>query len=329
MVQVDSIKFPPCLGYTQRDTPLTFLKSIQNEIPDYKVWIKRDDLTGSELSGNKVRKLDFLVHDALKQKKTHLITCGGVQSNHCRAAAFMAVKNGLKPILYLRGTMPEIATGNLLMNQLVGAEIHYITPEMYQNVDEIMEEKAHSVREGYVIPEGGSNAIGAWGYIVCFREILNQLPLYKLKPDAIWVATGSGGTHAGLLLGKYIFNSSIEIISVNVCNDAQFFKAKIKSIIDDFQRINSLNLRITEEDIHIVDGFVGEGYALITDAEIQLIQKIARNEGIILDPVYTSKAFLGLLAQMREHKINYKKNLFIHTGGIFSIFAHAAMLQNA
>jgi len=328
MAHLNAIKFPLCLGYTRHDTPLMLLKSFREEFPEHSIWIKRDDLTGSELSGNKVRKLDFLVHDALHQKKTHLITCGGIQSNHCRATAFMAVKNGLKPILYLRGTPSEIPTGNLLLDQLVDSKIHYITPEAYSNVNDIMMDTARSVGNGYVIPEGGSNAIGAWGYIACFREILEQLPLYGLKPDAIWVATGSGGTHAGLLIGKYLFNSSIDIVSVNVCDDAPFFKRKIKSIIDEFQQRNSLNLPILEKDIHIVDGFVGEGYALISEAEIDLIRKMARNEGLVMDPVYTAKAFLGMLAQIREHKINYTKNLFIHTGGIFSIFAHAAALRS-
>ena len=329
MPAYNNLKFPPCLGFTRRETPLQLLNSFKIEFPGRNLWLKRDDLTGSELSGNKVRKLDFLVHEAVKQNATHLISCGGVQSNHCRATAFMAAKNDLKSVLFLRGEAPEIATGNLLLDQLAGADIYFITPDEYQEVNKIMAEKARSLPHAYIIPEGGSNATGAWGYVACFREIINQLPLYALKPDSIWVATGSGGTHAGLLIGKFMFDSQIDIVSVNVCDDAPFFKRKIKKIIDEFQHMNSCQLPITEEDIHIVDGFVGEGYAKISHLEIDLIKKMAQKEGIIMDPVYTAKAFIGLCDHLKSSSVDYKNILFIHTGGVFSIFDHAAALQNS
>jgi D-cysteine desulfhydrase len=328
MPAYNNLKFPPCLGFTRRETPLQLLNSFKNEFPGYDLWLKRDDLTGSELSGNKVRKLDFLVREAVEMEATHLITCGGVQSNHCRATAYMAAKNDLKSVLFLRGEAPEIVTGNLLLDQLAGAEINFITPAEYKDVNNIMAERAELLPRAYIIPEGGSNATGAWGYVACFREIINQLPLYALQPDTIWVATGSGGTHAGLLIGKHLFDSHIDIVSVNVCDDAPFFKRKIQKIIDEFQQVNSCQLPITEDDIHIVDGFVGEGYAKISQVEIKLIKKMAQNEGVIMDPVYTAKAFIGLCDHLKSSSFDYKNILFIHTGGVFSVFAHAAALQN-
>ncbi len=320
------LKPPKSMNLTLPNTPLVKIKPKKGT----QLWLKRDDITGIELSGNKIRKLDFLIQEAIERKSKGIITCGGLQSNHCRAAAYAAIKAGLEVILFLRGKPEEQPTGNHFLNQLVGATIHYVTPEEYLKIDSIMAEKSEDLMSEnenfYVIPEGGSNEIGAWGYISCFNEIVEQITNLKIAVDAIVVSTGSGGTHAGLLLGKLIANSDIDIISINVCDDSQFFKEKIKEIVEKFSDRYGERFDISYQDIHIFDGFTGEGYGIIGKREVDIIRKFARQEGIVLDPVYTAKAYLGLDTLIDQGIIDYKNVLFIHTGGIFGVFPFAKML---
>lgn len=186
------LAIPKSLNLTQPKTPIIELNG-QNKT---RIWLKRDDLTGIELSGNKIRKLDFLLQEAIEKKAQGIITCGGLQSNHCRAAAFAGAKLGLETILYLRGTPEKQPTGNHFLNLLVGATIHYVTHEEYLEIDSIMEQKSQKLAEQgkqfYIIPEGGSNEIGAWGYIKCFYEITEQIEANNISIDAIAVSTGSG-----------------------------------------------------------------------------------------------------------------------------------------
>jgi D-cysteine desulfhydrase len=314
------LTFPKSLNLTLPNTPIVEISGKNNT----RIWLKRDDLTGMELSGNKIRKLDFLIQDAIEHKASGIITCGGLQSNHCRAAAYAATKVGLESILFLRGQPEEKPTGNLFLNLLVGATIYYVTPEDYQIIDSIMEKKSQELKKGgkqfYVIPEGGSNEVGAWGYVKCFNEILEQLTNQNLSVDAIAVSTGSGGTHAGLYLGKLLNKSAIDVISINVCDDAEFFKTKIKDIIDKFGQRYSQKFDFDKKDIRIYDGFTGDGYGLINDREVNVIKEFIKREGIVLDPVYTAKAFLGLEKIIEEGIVDYKNVLFIHTGGIFGLF---------
>ena len=293
-------------------------------MPGHKVWIKRDDYTGIELSGNKVRKLDFLIAEAIDAGANHLITCGGIQSNHCRTAAFMAIKMDLHCTLFLRGTPDSDLTGNLLLDHLAGVNIKYVTSEEYRNIDQIMEKYSQELEKqnqiAYIIPEGGSNATGAWGYVSCFFEIIDQIKKYHLHFDAIVVATGSGGTHAGLLIGKKMISSDIEILSINVCDDADFFVKKISGIVRDFENKYSIELNVTDNDVRVIDGFVGDGYGKLNLGVSRLISQFAGSEGIVLDPVYSAKAFYGLKSLLEQGNIDYKNILFIHTGGIFGLF---------
>jgi len=312
------MKYIEHFNLTHLNTPLQRLnfKPASNQI-----FVKRDDLTGIELSGNKVRKLDFLLKEAIDQGATRIITCGGLQSNHCRATAFAATKLGLKTTLVLKSSSPQImVTGNLLLNKIVNADIKIISNEEYQNVDEIMAELSANYTENcYIIPEGGSNARGAWGYVKAFEEIVNQMP----DVDVVVVPTGSGGTHAGLLIGKWLMNHSCQIVSVNVCDDAPFFKQKIAGIVKDFKSQFAPDLQIVENEIEIVDGFVGAGYGQVTEKEITAIKSVAQNFGFLLDPVYTVKAWLGFEKLLADGFWQEKKIIFIHTGGVFSLFAYS------
>jgi D-cysteine desulfhydrase len=317
------IEYPTSLNLARLNTPLESLNAYFKDIYGYNIWLKRDDLTGIELSGNKIRKLDFLLKDALNKNATHVITCGGLYSNHCRATAFAACKIGLKAVLILRGESPDSLQGNYFLNQICGAKIEFITPQEYQNVDEFMRSYAsHHVGNFYIIPEGGSNEIGAWGYVRCFEEILKQSSENNLDIEMIVVATGSGGTHAGLLLGKLLTNSSIEVLSVNVCDSAKYFRNKIHTILQNFCIQNKYGLHWDIDDIKILDGYVGDGYGLIGKREVALIKKFAAKTGIILDPVYGAKAFAGFEESIQQKKMQSKNIVFIHTGGIFGVFPY-------
>lgn len=317
---------PISLNLTHTETPIEPLSRFSAQFSDYNIWLKRDDLTGLELSGNKVRKLDFLIADALKNNARRIVTCGGIQSNHCRTAAFMAVKTGLNCTLFLRGEPQDVPDGNYLLDQLAGVDIIFVTPETYQNIDAVMQECADTFKKQgeltTVIPEGGSNALGAWGYISCYSEILDQARQFNLHFDAVVVATGSGGTHAGLLFGKMITENPMEVISVNVCDDPAFFKEKIMRIAREFEQTYQISLKLSMNDINIIDGFVGSGYGQINDPVREIIREMAGSEGIILDPVYSAKAFLGLKTQLKEKNLKYKNILFIHTGGIFGLYPY-------
>lgn len=316
-----TISYPSHLTLTRANTPIIPLNRYTSYLKDYQIWLKRDDLTGVELSGNKVRKLDFLAQEALDQNSTHLITCGGLHSNHCRTTAYIGIQNGLKVVLVLRGEKPHIAYGNYFLDRLCGAHIEFITPETYVRVESYMKEYAENNKGSYyIIPEGGSNPVGAWGYVKCYHEILEQNQKKGLDLDTIVVATGSGGTHAGLLLGKLLTGGKINIISINVCDSAVFFKRKINKIMEEFCRKYSYSLSWSQQDIRIVDGFVGEGYGLISEKEVNLIKSIASTEGVVIDPVYGAKAFLGMEDQLKKGILPGNNILFIHTGGIFGTF---------
>jgi D-cysteine desulfhydrase len=314
--------YPKKKNFGVYPTPISPIKMFFKDANNYNVWIKRDDLTGLELSGNKVRKLEYIFADAESKKSNHIITCGGIQSNHCRTAAFISARLQFICTLFLKGQVPDLKTGNYLLNSILSAKIINVTNEEYKSIDKIMDEYTIELGENnYVIPEGGSNEIGVWGYIECFYEILKQVHDQKINIDTIIVPTGSGGTHAGLLLGKLLSGSNIEIISINVCDSSDFFINKINDIMNRFSASYNLPLNFSKNDINIFDGFVGEGYGLIAEKETDIIKRFAQAEAIIIDPVYTAKAMLGLEELIKKGSISGKNILFVHTGGIFGLFA--------
>ena len=321
------MKYPNHLNSSRLPTPIVSPHRFFNRYSSYRFWIKRDDLSGLELSGNKVRKLEFLFQEAIEQGAQRIITCGGLQSNHCRAVAFLAAQIGLKTTLVLRGKESDTPTGNYFLNRLVGADVHFVNEEEYKNVDVVMERLSETANEKcYIIPEGGSNETGVWGYIKCYEEIIQQSESMKQHFDTVVVATGSGGTHAGLLLGKILSGGTTEVVSVNVCDDASYFQNKIGRIMDRFASKYKKQLSWSVNDIKIIDGFTGEGYGKIGQREKNLIREFARQEGLLIDPVYGAKAMLGLLDYAEKKKLPGHDILFIHTGGVFGLFPFADML---
>lgn len=292
------------------------------------IYIKRDDQTGSEVSGNKIRKLEFSINEAINNDCDTLITCGGIQSNHARATAAAGIKLGLKSVLVLRSDETPEMEGNYLIDKIMGADIRIISSEDYRErrqeiMENILKELEEKGRKGYIIPEGASNGIGTFGYINCFKEILDQEKELGITFDTIVTAVGSGGTFAGLYLGNKLTESNKKIVGINVCDSAEYFKDKVCSILEEVKTyIPDRKFEITKNDMHIIDGYVGDGYALSRPEELEFICDFAEAEGIILDPVYTGKTMRGLYTELKKGTFKDSKNiLFIHTGGIFGLFS--------
>ena len=319
------ITFPPSLRFAMLPTPIERLGRIPKLSDEFKLLIKRDDLTGFALSGNKVRKLEFLVWEALKKKCDTLITCGGAQSNHARATAIIAAQLGLKPYLVLfRDEKPKL-DGNLFLDKLTNAEIKYISSEEYDYVDEIMEEERVKLKkrgnEGYVIPEGGSNALGIWGYIKAAFEMKSQADKMNLKIGQIVTAVSSGGTYAGLYLGAKLSNWRVQIIGFNIRETAQIACDRIWNLVVKNLERYKFDIKVDGDEILVIDGYVGKGYGLNRKVELDFIKSVAKNTGIILDQVYSGKALFGLVDQMKKGNFSKKdKILFLHTGGGFGLF---------
>ena len=320
-----ALKLPETASLGCTPTPVELLSRLSKRLEGPDIYIKRDDLTGVGLTGNKVRKLAFLIHDAVQKNADVLITCGGVQSNHARATAVAAARFGLRSHLFLRKNGESTIDGNFFLDKMVGAEITFVDQQEYDRIDEVMHDLAAELAEkgqnAYVIPEGGSNALGALGYIRAAEEIAAWSRREKLRFDAIVCAVGSGGTYAGLLAGKYLYDLPARILGINVCHEAVYFRRKISSLLDGIRTTYLPDLKTDDREIRIIDGFVGKGYGLSRQEEIDIIKLTAEQEGILLDPVYTGKAMLGLQELIRRGEIaKDEKVLFLHSGGIFGLF---------
>lgn len=291
------------------------------------IWIKRDDLTGSALSGNKVRKLEFTIAEALKQNADTLITCGGIQSNHCRATAIAGAQLGLKVHLILRGEPTDDPDGNLFLDYASGAEVSfYSVKEFKTRLDEIYEEIAEQYRQKgnrpYKIPMGASDEVGAWGYVAACEELKEDFVRHGIEPEHIVCATGSGGTQAGLTAGSQLFDLGATVWGINVCDNEDYFLHKIRSDLGKWRERYQVAEEIDPAAIHVIDGYVGPGYARAAPEIFETIARLARYEGIILDPVYTGKAFHGLLSEIAAGRFDGVHDIvFIHTGGIYGLLA--------
>ena len=292
------------------------------------VYIKRDDQTGTEFSGNKIRKLEYSINEAINNECDTLITCGGIQSNHARATAAAGIKLGLKSVLVLRSDEKPELEGNYLIDKIMGADVRIISSEDYRErrqeiMENILKELEAKGRKGYIIPEGASNGVGTFGYLACFKEILEQEKEHGIVFDTIVTAVGSGGTFAGLYLGNKLTNSGKKIVGINVCDTAEYFKERVSEILKEVKTyIPDTEFEISKDDMCIIDGYVGDGYAVSRTEELDFICDFAEAEGIVLDPVYTGKAMRGLYTEIKKGTFKDSKNiLFIHTGGLFGLFS--------
>jgi D-cysteine desulfhydrase len=324
------LSYPPRLDLAYQPTPLERLPRLSERL-GVEVWCKRDDMTGALTTGNKVRKLEFIAAEAKAQGADFLITCGGIQSNHARATAAIAARLGMGAHLILRG-QPAAPEGNLLLDRALGAEVSFVTPEEYKRRDDaftrVEEELKRRGKKPYSIPEGGSNGVGAWGYIRAVEEIRLQERTLGFTFDAVIHAVGSGGTSAGLILGKRLLGLPARVVGVNVCDDRAYFVQRIQEIGEDLARRYPLVPgAVAEEEIELLDGYVGRGYALSTPDELRAIVGLCREEGVMLDPVYTGKAFRGMCDVLKKDpKALGRRILFLHTGGLFGVFSKSAEL---
>ena len=308
--------FPKRVKLANIPTPVEICK-----FKDKKFLIKRDDLTGMELSGNKVRKLDYLIYQAKKERADLIFTDGGDQSNHARATVIAAAKAGIKTKLFLWGKDKPSADGNLFLDKIFGAEISFLTKNDFSRVNDIMfEERGEMITKGkrvYVIPEGGSTTLGIWGYISFMYELKEQFDIKKLS--GITVAAGSGGTAAGLLVGSALLNSNLKVYAVNVLYPEQLIKKKIMRLAEGCILDYKLSCKLNEDRLEVIDGYSTEGYKNISEDKISLIKEFAATSGILLDPAYTGKAFKAYYDNFLTANKGMK-NLFLHTGGLFGVF---------
>jgi len=329
---------PARVSLARLPTPVERLSRLSREL-GVTLLVKRDDLTGAPLSGNKVRKLEFSLAEAGRQDATCVLTTGGAQSNHCRATAVAGRRLGLAPYLLLRtedGGPPADLDGNLLLDWLVGAKLRYITPAEYANRDILLARWADELRlageRPFVIPEGASDPLGALGYVVMAHELADQLAAGdvpgKGPVEFLVHACGSGGTAAGIAAGLQLLDLPIRLVAYAVCDDAQTFRARIDSILEGLAGRYLPGLDPASVSYEVVDGYQGRGYGLSTPEELALLRRVASVEGLLLDPVYTGKAFRGLVEDVRSG-VRYPQGsriMFLHTGGLFGVFPKRAEL---
>lgn len=314
---------PARLELALAPTPLLKLDRLSRRL-GVELYLKRDDLTGLLESGNKVRKLEFLVGEALQQGADTLITCGTLQSNCCRAVSAVAARLGLRALLAIKGERPAAYDGNLLLARLLGAEVRYCSDAEFARVGDVMEAIADEVRarggRPYIIPESGANEVGALGYLECAVELSEQIQHGAPRFDAVVISAFSGGSQAGLLMGKQLAGLPGEIVGVPIAGPAEPVRDHIVRTMETAIRRFGFSIEVPKT-VHLLDGYQGGGRAEVPDAELALIVGLAREEGVVLDPIYTAKAFRGLVDTLsRDPKALGQRVCFIHTGGLFGLF---------
>jgi D-cysteine desulfhydrase len=280
------------------------------------IWVKRDDLTGFELSGNKVRKLEYHLKAALDAGVSTVLTCGAAQSNHARTTALAAAKLGMGAVLFLRtpdGRPPDDVWGNHLLQRLAGAECRFVTPEEYEERDSIMESAAADLGSAWVIPEGASDALGAKGFVNAAHELAAQVEHFE-GPLTLWHPCMSAGTTAGLILGARDVRPDLDIVGCAVGDSAAGITSRVGAI---------LGAEIPEVRWSITDDHIGGGYGVVSDDELATQAEVTRLTGLLFDPTYTGKAICGLQAEITAGRFGPDDTVvFWHTGGGFATFAY-------
>ncbi|MFW6124773.1 MAG: D-cysteine desulfhydrase [Pirellulales bacterium] len=318
------------VGLCYLPTPLEPLARLSEHLGGPKLLVKRDDCTGLALGGNKARKLEFLLADALEHRADTVITTGGPQSNHARQTAAAAARLGLQCELVLprasRWTSPLYETsGNVLLDDLLGASVHIVGaaagPATIQHVAEQVRARGGTP---YVIPVGGSTAVGALGYVAATRELLEQADRQGLQIDTIVVTTGSCTTHAGILVALHALGRSEKVIGMSIYYPAQRAAQVVREKARETAELLGVPHAGLEDRVVVTDDYLGPGYGEPTDAMVDAVRLTARREGLLLDPVYTGRAMSGLLDLVRAGRFGDTDNVvFWHTGGTPALFAYA------
>ena len=328
-----SFHYPARLSLARLPTPFHPLDRLSDKLGGPRIWVKRDDLSECAISGNKIRKLEFTLARALEQGSDTLITCGGAQSNHCRATALLGARLGLKVHLILRRERSDDAPlnstpdGNLFLDYLAGANITLYDKNEYQrNLPGLFNHWSDYYRKRgakpYAIPTGASDGTGVWGYIACVAELLEDFKQANIKPVSIVHATGSGGTQAGLSVGVALHQLNARVTGLAVCDNERYFVNKVRDDIALWRERYDVVLDQARVHIQVDDRFIGPGYGRAGDEVFATISDVAALEGLLLDPVYTGKAFYGMVEKIRAGEFDGESDLvFIHTGGIFGLMA--------
>ena len=323
-------KFPR-RGYVQAPTPLEALPRFSEALGGkVNVFIKRDDMLPGTAGGNKTRKLDFCMADALRQGADTIITCGAVQSNHCRLTLAWAVKEGLDCHLILeervKGSYKPEASGNNFLFQLLGVKSISVVPggsDMMGEMQKLAETLRAEGKTPYVIPGGASNKIGALGYVSCAEEVLRQLFETGLRIEHMVVPSGSAGTHAGIIAGLIGHNAGIPVTGIGVNRKKEAQQAAVLKLAQETLDYIGTGVTMPAEAVVAFDDYVGPGYSLPTDGMVEAVKLLASTESILLDPVYSGKAMAGLIDLVRKDYFPKGSNvLFLHTGGSPALFAY-------
>jgi D-cysteine desulfhydrase len=321
-------KYPKHVSIAHLPTPIERLDRLSKQLGGPDIMIKRDDLTGLATGGNKTRKLEFLVAEALAKGCDHLITTGAPQSNHCRQTAAAAARFGLGCSLILRGDAPDHTTGNLLLDELLGAHIYWSEKEATAAcIGEVTAELKAIGRKPYIIPLGGSNVVGATGYVKAMQELMTQLRAENQNVDFIVFASSSGGTQAGMVLGAQLYGFQGQVFGISVDHPADTLRTQVAALATATATHLGLEPLSISDQILVNDDYLGQGYAMVGELEREAIKLVAQREGILLDPVYTARAMGGLIDLIHWGAFTRGQTvLFWHTGGTAALPAFADKL---
>ena len=327
----------PRRGYVKEATPIEFLPNFSKALGGkVNVYIKRDDLLPGTSGGNKTRKLDFCIADALAKGADTIITCGAVQSNHCRLTLSWAVKEGLDCYLVLEERVknsykPE-ASGNNFLFRLLGVKGITVVSggsNMMGEMGKVAEKLKAEGKKPYIVPGGASNALGALGYVGCMEEIMHQMFTQGLTFDHMVVPSGSAGTHAGIIAGMIGNNINIPVTGIGVNRPKAVQQEAVHKLANQALDLIGVEQRVPADKVIAFDDYVGPGYSLPTDAMVEAVKLLARTEGILLDPVYSGKAMSGLIDLVRKGYFREGSNiLFLHTGGSPALYAYLDCFGN-
>lgn len=315
-------------------TPLVELPRLSKELGGPRVLMKRDDLTGLALGGNKTRKLEYILGAALEQGADCVITAGAAQSNHCRQTAAAAAQLGLECHLVLGGEQPAETTGNLLLDKLFGAQCHWAGEHRKgEDIPQLAAQLKASGKKPFLVPYGGSNELGAAAFVEALRELKQQLDAMNQSLGHIVFASSSGGTQAGLMVAKKVLNWDVELLGIKIDkeeSEGQIFEEMVLELARATAELLGIDAEFDLSDVQLNPDYLGQGYGVVGDAEREAIHLTAQLEGILLDPVYTGRAMAGLIDLIRSGEIGAQSPvLFWHTGGAPALFAYAEDVLNS
>jgi L-cysteate sulfo-lyase len=335
---IDCLARVPRVTLAHLPTPLERLNRLSQHLGGPTLFVKRDDCTGLGLGGNKVRKLEFLLADAIAQKATMLVSGGVVQSNSLRQIAAAAAKLGLECHLAVMigrvpRTDPDYAeTGNVFLDRLFGAQCELVewTPRRSDPIIALANRLRRPGARPYIVPYGGSTVLGALGYVQCAIELFDQLRVRNLRLEAIVIASGTGGTQAGLLVGLAALGSTIRVIGIDIDAEPDRVRRDVTRLTLETAQFLGVPDVVPEANVEVIGGYAGESYGLPTDETVEAVELAARFEGLVLDPVYSGKGFAGLIGLVRARRFGPGDNvLFIHAGGAPALFAYRSFFAHA